>query len=48
MAIAGFKQKDFATARELAAFVVSAGGGVTAISSIVFNSASGKYTLFYT
>ena len=48
MAIPAFRQKEFATARELAAFVVSAGGGVTAIINVIFNAASGKYTLFYT
>jgi hypothetical protein len=48
MAIPAFKIKEFATARELAAFVVSAGGGVTTVVNVIFNSASGKYTLFYT
>ena len=45
MAIAGFKSKDFSTHRELSAF---AAASATTIVAIVFNAASGKYTLFYT
>lgn len=46
MAIAAFKMKDFQTAHELQIFVST--GAVTAVVAIVFNTASGKYTLFYT
>lgn len=46
MAIAGFKQKEFATARELQAFCLTA--AVTTITAIVYNAASGKFCLFYT
>lgn len=46
MAIAAFKSKDFQTHSELAKFVQT--GPVAAVVSIVFNAASGKYTLFYT
>lgn len=46
MAIAGFKQKDFQFAADLQKFCLTA--AVTTIVSIVFNSASGRYTLFYT
>jgi hypothetical protein len=46
MAIAGFKVKDFQLASELQKFCLTA--AVTTIVSIVYNAASGKYTLFYT
>ncbi len=47
MAVA-LKTKMFNSAVDLAAFCALAGNNVTTIVSITFNSASGKFQLFYT
>lgn len=47
MAIAAFKYKMFRTAKELADFVVSGGGGVTTVTSIVYDAPNGMFVLFY-
>lgn len=46
MAIAAFKSRDFQTHSELTKFVQT--GPVAAVVSIVFNSVSGRFVLFYT
>lgn len=47
MAVA-LKQRAFANASEAAAYAVNAANNVTTIVSIVFDTSSGKYVLFYT
>ncbi len=47
MAVANFKYKIFDTAKELHAFAL-ADAACDTIISIVFDAASGKFTLFYT
>lgn len=47
MAIATFKYKMFSTAHELYEYVTDAAGDVTTVVSIVFDTASGKFVLFY-
>lgn len=47
MAIAAFKMKMFDDAKSLQDYVVSVGGGVTTVTAIVFDAASGKFVLFY-
>jgi len=47
MAVA-LKQKAFANASEAAAYAASAPNNVTTVVSIVFDTSSGKYVLFYT
>jgi hypothetical protein len=46
MAIAGFKAKEFSTARELALFVTT-NDDVETIFATTFNTASGKYSVFF-
>lgn len=47
MAVA-LKQRAFANASEVAAFAAAAPNNVTAVVSVVFDTSSGKYVLFYT
>lgn len=47
MAVA-LKQKAFANGSEAAAFAASAPNNVTTIVSIVFDTSSGKYVMFWT
>lgn len=46
MAIAAFKTRTFSTSFELQQFVVSAGGNVTTVIAITYDTATG-YTLFW-
>lgn len=47
MAVA-LKQKAFANASEVAAFAAAVPNNVTTVISIVFDTSSGKYILFWT